>query len=209
MVLEVTAKDGTTKVEYAITAKTGAVDTLKVIDANLASLSGTVLTVDQGTTASQLLAAVEADDNKATVKVLSKAIGGTGLVGTDVLTDGTTPASSDANIIRVTPQDGITPSKDYTISITPVTQSSDKTIKSLDLNKVTTSGSVITIVDTVNVKTAADLISLIETTDANATIKVLGATGGAEVPATHIIVTGNTVVKVIAQDGTNQEYTIN
>ncbi len=209
MILEVTSKDGTTKVEYAITAKSGAVDTLKVIDANVVSLSGTVLTVNQGTTATQILAATKADDNKATVKVLSKAIGGIELLAANVLTDGTTTASSDANIIRVTPQDGTTPAKDYTITITPVTQSSVKTIKSTDLNKTTTAGTIITIVDTVNVKTAADLLAFIQTIDANATIKVLGATAGSEVPATHTIVTGTTVVKVTAQDGSTQEYTIN
>ena len=143
------------------------------------------------------------------VKVLSKAIGGIELLAANVLTDGTTTASSDANIIRVTPQDGTTPAKDYTITITPVTQSSVKTIKSTDLNKTTTAGTIITIVDTVNVKTAADLLAFIQTIDANATIKVLGATAGSEVPATHTIVTGTTVVKVTAQDGSTQEYTIN
>lgn len=209
MIVEVTAKNGTTKVEYPITAKSGAVNTLKVIDANVASKSGTVITVDQGTTVSQLLAAVKADDNKATVEVLSKASGGSELAETDVLTDGTTPSSSDANIIRVTPQDG-TAALDYTITITPVTQSSDTTIKSLDLNKVTTSGTVITIVDTVNVKTATDLLAAIETVDANATVKVLGTTGGSEVVGSHIIATGTTVVEVTAQNGTTtQEYTIN
>ena len=209
MVVEVTAKDGTTKTEYNISTKTGLVNTVKITDANIASKTSSTITVDQGTKVSQLLSAIETDDSKATIKVLSKATGGTELSSNDVLTDGTTPSSSDANIIRVTPQDSSGSTKDYTIIITPVTQSSVTTIKSTNLNKVTTTGNSVTIVDTVNVKTAADLLAEIETIDSNATIEVLGSNPGTLVPGSHVIVPGTTVLRVTAQDNTAAIYTIN
>ncbi|GLI20066.1 hypothetical protein TSYNTROPHJE_18790 [Tepidanaerobacter syntrophicus] len=211
MVVEVTAKDGTTKQNYTLAVKPGNDTGLTVIDANVVSLSGTTLTVDEGTTVAQLLAAIRLSDNKATVKALSKATGGTELAGSAVLTDGTTPAGPDANILRVTAQDGT--HLDYTISITPIVKSSDTSLKSLDLNKAivnNTAGSeAITIVDTDNIKTAADLLTVIKAVDAKATVKVLGATGGLEVPGTYTIVPGTTVVEVTAEDGTVVEYSIN
>lgn len=211
MVVEVTAKDTTTKKEYTLTVKAGNVTGLTVIDANVASLTSTTLTVDEGTTVAQLLAAIKLDDNKATVKALSKAVSGVTLAGTSVLTDGTTPASSDANILRVTAQDGTT--DDYTIAITAVVKSDNTSLKSLDLNKATVVNTAlsesITVVDTDNIKTVAQLLAVIKTVDSKATVKVLGATAGSEVPATYEFVAGTTVVAVTAEDGTVVEYTIN
>jgi hypothetical protein len=209
MVVEVTAKDTTTVAEYVITVKAGNVTTLKVVDAyvvtklvNTANLEE--VTVAYDTTVAQLLASIAPVDAKATVKVLTAA--------------GAAEAAKTAKVtatmvVEVTAQDDTT-SVEYDIVVEPApTKSTDTTLKSLDLNKVTvdnTTGSqAITIVDTDNIKTVADLLAVIKTVDTKATIKVLASTGGYEVAGTEELVAGM-VVKVIAEDTTvSVEYAIN
>lgn len=109
MVVEVTGKDGKAKANYTVTVNTGTVTGIIVTDKNVVSLSTTTLTVDEGTTVAQLLAAIKADDAKATIKVVTSSSDDTEVKGSTALVA--------TNQVVVTAQDGTT-KQSYTIAIT-------------------------------------------------------------------------------------------
>ena len=201
------AEDGTTSGQYKVNLHVKNTSTEISLSANPGTIGGTgtnlTLTVPNGTNTSTLTATIPSG---ATVKMNGTA----STPGSDnKVSDSWTFVDGDTYEIEVTPEEGTKVTYTVTVSVLPPDQSGDNSITSLTADPGTITGSGTSRTLTVPFGTSSTEISVTSATGSKVTMNGVAKNTNSGTETWSGFSHGDTfVIKVEAEDGTPQDYTI-